>query len=141
MSDLKQYLDVLKEREFSLTLLSLFLLVSPGFLVIFHFFNSEFLVMDTFKLIFLSISIICPAVFAFWLLASNEIYENETSGERSFLSLVTSIIFSGTIVLICLGVSYVVRYPVRNFAYLLVCGIFFGLIFVHILEKNERKKS
>lgn len=140
MSDIKQYLNVLKEKEFPFVLISLFLLISPGFLVIFHFFHSEFMSMETLKLVFLSISVICPSVFAFWLLVSSEMYDEDSAEDRSFLSITASIAFSGIILLMCLAVSYLFNYSFKQFVSLSIVGTFFGIAFVYYLANKDRKK-
>ena len=130
-------IEKIKERTFSLVLLSILLLIAPGVLIIFEFYRDLFSSMDSIKLILLSLAIITPFVFINFFA---QMKTEKQAEDDIFFSMLLSIIFSGLVLYIVSLFKLFINKDIHYFIYLamIIVVIFFGLI---VLVTHSEKKG
>lgn len=103
-------IENIKKNIFGIVFISIILLITPGFTIIFYFFRELFINLDTLKLILLSISITTPLLIINFTLSTHLLETNKihlSKGEQSaFISFIVSIVISAMFVYIALLFSY-----------------------------------
>ena len=143
-------LEKIESKEFTRIFLVLISLISPGILVIFHFYNQLFLELDFFKLVIFSISLITPMIFLNFITVSfldivssdksiNKKSEESKSLDKLYILISLTVIFTSFIIYPSLFISIFYSLAFSQFINITISASVLIFIISAILSKIYSK--
>ena len=137
-------IEKVTEENFLIVLFDAILLVSPGLLTIFYFHKDTFLVLDSLKLILLSITTTLPFVFWNIILLSLLIFKGkimDTNDKQITFKLLTiSLYITNFIFYAILFISYLFKLYFKTSLFFIIVLEAILTVVVLILNKNIKNK-
>lgn len=138
---MKDFIEAVGTRRFSLVFLCLLLMVLPGTSVVYYYKQQLFLDFDVTKLVLFSLMLVAPLIFINFILVISKIIDQDNfSDEDAMTSLSVAIFMSGFITYVSLFISWILKFEIKTFFYV-VLGIQTLLVIVEFNEQRKTKKN
>ncbi len=137
MTSISELIKEIKEKTFWLTLFDLIFLIAPGVLLLFYFDRNLFLILDSIKVILLSISFIAPFIFIFVIMVPvMPVIKNK---DNIFISFTIAIFLTNFNVCLMLFTSYLFKFSFIKSIFTLIIFQIISIICVGIFSEKSKR--